>query len=109
MSGGFCLTECGLRLQGVGASAAAPRGLLSCGFQAPECGLSSCGVRASLLRGMWDLPGSGIEPVSPALAGRFFTTEPPGKPTLYPWMKLEQEGSTDLLNAVLSFSLHLLP
>ena len=30
---------------------------------------------------MWDLPGSGIKPVSPTLAGRFFTTEPPGKPT----------------------------
>ena len=29
---------------------------------------------------MWDLPGPGIGPVSPALAGRFFTTEPPGKP-----------------------------
>ena len=28
-----------------------------------------------------DLPDSGIEPGSPALAGRFFTTEPPGKPT----------------------------
>ena len=27
-----------------------------------------------------DLPNSGIEPVSPALAGKFFTTEPPGKP-----------------------------
>ena len=27
---------------------------------------------------MWDLPGSGIKPTSPALAGRFFTTEPPG-------------------------------
>jgi len=26
-----------------------------------------------------DLPDLGIEPVSPALAGRFFTTEPPGK------------------------------
>ena len=25
-------------------------------------------------------PNSGIEPGSPALAGRFFTTEPPGKP-----------------------------
>ena len=29
---------------------------------------------------MWDLPGPGIELVSPALAGRFFTTEPPEKP-----------------------------
>ena len=26
-----------------------------------------------------DLPGSGIEPMSPALAGEFFTKEPPGK------------------------------
>ena len=29
---------------------------------------------------MWDLPSPGLEPVSPALAGRFSTTEPPGKP-----------------------------
>ena len=28
---------------------------------------------------MWDLPGPGLEPVSPALAGRFLTTLPPGK------------------------------
>jgi len=27
-----------------------------------------------------DLPHPGIEPRSPALAGRFFTIEPPGKP-----------------------------
>ena len=27
-----------------------------------------------------DLPNSGIKPPSPALAGRFFSTEPPGKP-----------------------------
>ena len=29
---------------------------------------------------MWDLPRPGLEPVSPALAGRFSTTVPPGKP-----------------------------
>ena len=29
-----------------------------------------------------DLPGPGIEPASPVLAGRFFTTEPPWKPVL---------------------------
>ena len=29
---------------------------------------------------MWDLPGPGIEPVSPALAGGLLTTAPPGKP-----------------------------
>ena len=27
-----------------------------------------------------DLPDPGIEPMSPALVGRFFTTQPPGKP-----------------------------
>ena len=32
--------------------------------------------------GMVDLPGPGNEFVSPALAGGFFTTEPPGKPHL---------------------------
>ena len=30
---------------------------------------------------MWDPPRPGLEPVSPALAGRFSTTAPPGKPT----------------------------
>ena len=29
-----------------------------------------------------DLPDPGIKPASHALAGRFFTTEPPGKPQL---------------------------
>ena len=42
--------------------------------------LSNCGSRAQLLRGMWDLPRPGLEPVSPALAGGFSTTAPPGKP-----------------------------
>ena len=42
--------------------------------------LSNCGSRAQLLCGMWDLPRPGLEPVSPALAGRFSTPAPPGKP-----------------------------
>ena len=42
--------------------------------------LSNPGSRAQLLRGMWDLPRPGLEPVSPALAGRFLTTVQPGKP-----------------------------
>ena len=42
--------------------------------------LSSCGSRAQLHRGMWDLPRPGLEPAFPALAGRFSTTVPPGKP-----------------------------
>ena len=31
---------------------------------------------------MWDLPRPGLEPVSPALAGGFLTTAPPGKSLL---------------------------
>ena len=42
--------------------------------------LSNCGSRAKSLHGMWDPPRPGLEPVSPALAGRFSTTAPPGKP-----------------------------
>ena len=45
--------------------------------------LSNCGSRAQLLRSIWDLPRPGLEPVSPAFAGRFSTTAPPGKPTSY--------------------------
>ena len=45
--------------------------------------LSSCGSRAQPLRGMWDPPRPGLEPVSPALAGRFSTTAPPGKPVVF--------------------------
>ena len=41
--------------------------------------LSNCGSRAQPLRGMWDPPRPGLEPVSPALAGRFPTPAPPGK------------------------------
>ena len=45
--------------------------------------LSSCGSRAQPLRGMWVLPRPGLEPAFPALAGRFSTTAPPGKPQSY--------------------------
>ena len=44
--------------------------------------LSNCGSRAQPLRGMWDLPRPGLEPVSAALAGRPSTTAPPGKPII---------------------------
>ena len=42
--------------------------------------LSSRGSRAQPLRGMWDPPRAGPEPVSPAPAGRPPTAAPPGKP-----------------------------
>ena len=46
---------------------------------------------------MWDLPGPGTEPVSPALAGRFLNTGPPGKssilsPGLWKSFKLAGKG-----------------
>ena len=37
---------------------------------------------AWLPRGLWDLPGPGITPMSRALAGGFLTTEPPEKSLL---------------------------
>ena len=67
-------------LQGAQASLVVSHGLSSCDSWALEHRLSSGGTQAQLLCDMWDLPGSGTEPMSLALAGRLFTTEPPGKP-----------------------------
>ena len=67
--------------------------------------LSSCGSRSQLLRGTWDPPRPGLEPASPALAGRFSTTAPPGKPLSYPFYLLNLiwlfVGSTVVLKAAL--------
>ena len=41
---------------------------------------SSCGTWASLPRGMWNLPIPGIEPMLPALAGRFLSAGPAENP-----------------------------
>ena len=66
--------------------------------------LSNCGSRAHLLCGMWDPPGPGLKPMSPALAGRFSTTAPPGKACICFLMSGSQKGkkrkmkSTDPLN-----------
>ena len=61
----------------------------SCGSRALERRLGSCGTRAQLLRSTWDLPGPGLEPVSPALAGRFLTTAPPGKSQAPDFLKVD--------------------
>ena len=45
-------------------------GLNSCSSRALQHRLSSCGAWVLLLRSMWDLPGSGIKPVLPALGRR---------------------------------------
>ena len=60
------------------ASVVAAHGFISSGSGTLEHRLHRCGTWA--LRHM-DLPGSGNEPVSPALAGGLFITEPPGKPS----------------------------
>ena len=65
------------RLYGMQASVVVALGLSNCCSWALEHRVSSCGAWAYLLCGMWDLRKSGTEPRSPALAGRFFTTEPP--------------------------------
>ena len=42
---------------------------------------------------MWDLPGAGIEPVSPAMAGGLLTTAPPGKSHVWRSTEVVEEGS----------------
>ena len=59
-----------------GASLAAGRGLPCLGAREHRL---SWGTEAYLPPGTWDLPRPGIEPMSPALAGRFLSTMPPGK------------------------------
>ena len=76
--GGFSC--CRAQALGARASVVVAHRLSICGSQALERRLSSCGTRAQLLGGMWNLPGPGLEPVSPALAGGFLTNAPPGKP-----------------------------
>ena len=75
--GGFSC--CRAQALGAQASVVVARGLSSCGLWALERRFSSCGAWAQLLRGVWDLPGPGLEPVSPTLAGGVLTTVPPGK------------------------------
>ena len=101
----FVAAQAFLQLWQVGTTLAAEPellivGICPCGAQPLVLGLQSLQRLASVLEApevqsivsvvlahglklpcdMWDLPGSGIKPVPPAVAGRFFTTAPPGKP-----------------------------
>ena len=71
-SGGHSSSRC------VGLSLSRPLLLWSTGSR--RAGSAIVAHRPSWLRGMWDLPRPGLEPMSPASAGRFSTTAPPGKP-----------------------------
>ena len=48
---------------------------------------------------MWDLPGPGLEPMSPAPAGGLSTTAPPGKPYFSALFPLQPCGkATDYIS-----------
>ena len=57
------------------------QGFSSRGSRAPEHRLSHCGPRAYLLHDMWDSPGSGVQPASPAF----------GRWVLYHWATWEAQ------------------
>ncbi|XP_067586500.1 ubiquitin thioesterase otulin isoform X2 [Pseudorca crassidens] len=62
--------------------------------------LSGHGSRAQPLCGMWDLPGPGHEPVSPASAGGLSTTAPPGKPKTPTFLYyFSSDGEEDMYRA----------
>ena len=56
-----------------------------------------------------DLPNPGIEPVCPALTGRFFPTEPPGKPLLAAWEITDAITDAFLLAICVALRLAVLP
>ena len=51
---------------------------------------------------MWDVPGPGHEPVSPALAGGFLTTVPPGKPQNFILLLVSSDLSAFLVQSDLN-------
>ena len=83
----FVLTALGLHCPARAFSSCSEWGLLSsCGVWVSHySGFSSCTAslavvhRLSCAMACGNLPGPGIKPMSPALAGRFLTTGPPGK------------------------------
>ena len=59
---------------------ASPCGGFSCCIsQALECRLSSCGSWVWLLCSVLNLPGPGVEPVSPGLGAQSLNPRPPGE------------------------------
>ena len=90
----YCISvaACGL-LSGCGVRASQSSGFSCCGAQA-HSGCGACGLQSQLPRGVWDLPGSGIEPVSLVMAGGFLTTRPPRKPQPEIFLKYRLLGNS---------------
>ena len=78
---------CRAQVLGLEASAAAVRGLSSCGSRVLECRLGSCKARAQLLHSMRNLPRPGIEPVSPELAVDYYPLCCQGSPRYVHFLK----------------------
>ena len=69
-------------------------GFSCCRAQVLQGRLSSYGEWAKLLHSRWNLPG-GIEPRSPALAGRFLTPVPQGKSKIRRFISVISVGVFD--------------
>ena len=67
------------RLEDTQASALVVHGLSSCGSEAPELGLRSCGAQAQLPCSIWDPPGQGIKSV-PCIARQTQLLDHQGSP-----------------------------
>ena len=93
-AGASLVSVCGLLIEV--ASLAVEQRLGACRLlQLPRTGSTQLRLPDSRAQAWWlwhrgwgarqrvDLPGLGIEPLSPVLAGRFFTPEPPQKPPLW--------------------------
>ena len=100
----------GLRFRARALSSCGKRGPLLIAVRGPpiivaspvaERRLSNCGSRAQPLCGTWDPPRPGLEPASPAPAGRLSTTAPPGKPRNPFNIRLAETpgGPTDITNS----------
>ena len=70
---------CAQAFSSFGVQASHRIGFSRCRAQALGLELRSCDARAELLCRTWDLPRPGVEPMLPALAGRFLKTGPPEK------------------------------
>jgi len=73
-------------------------------------GLSSCGTWAYLSGSMWNLPVPEIKSMSPALAGRFITTWPPEKSSIFIFIAVLariQDGPQWSLNSWQSWLLYI--
>ena len=57
---------------------------------------------AQLPLGLWDIRLARAEPVSPALAGRLFTTGPPGKPNMI-FLKIKMDAPQSIMNKTSAF------